>query len=227
MSKYTTEVRYICEQKAGLEESKGFNNVDTIIDSAWDKIFTTNVTFFDANYKPVICKKILKHYYLREIGAETVGVWLLWMNERLENIMPYYNKLYSSEALTFNPMHDVNLTRTYNKEKDDSESSSGTNEGTANNISRDLYSDTPQGALTGVENQTYLTDARKVTDDGTTTGEFENQRDLNSTEEYVETVTGKQGSGSFSSLLKDYRDTFLNIDNMVIEEFQDLFMGLW
>lgn len=227
MSKYTTEVRFICEQKAGLEESKGFNNVDTIIDSAWDKIFTTNVTFFDASYKPVICKKILKHYYMREIGAETVGLWQLWMNERLENIMPYYNQLYSSQLLTFNPLQDVNLSRTYNKKKDDSESSSGTNEGTTNNVNRDLYSDTPQGALTGVENQTYLTDARKITDDGTTSGEFENQRDLNSTEEYVETVTGKQGSGSFSSLLNEFRDTFLNIDNMVIEEFQDLFMGLW
>ena len=83
MSKYTTEVRYICEQKSELEESKGFTSVDDVINKSWNKIFTTNVNFFDENYKQVICKKILKHYYMREIGCETVGLWMLWMNTRL------------------------------------------------------------------------------------------------------------------------------------------------
>ena len=45
MAKYTTEVRTICESKAGLEESKGGNDVDTILNNSWDKIFTTNCTF--------------------------------------------------------------------------------------------------------------------------------------------------------------------------------------
>ena len=227
MSKYTTEVRYICESLSGLEESKGFNNIDTIINGSWDKIFTTNVSFFDANYKPVICKKILKHYYLREICSETVGIWKLWMNERLEAIMPYYNKLYSSELIQFNPMHDVDLTRTYNREIDNTENADGTSAGTSTNTNRDLYSDTPQGAITGLENETYLTNARKVTDNGATTGEFENNREANSTEEYVETLTGKHGAGNFSKMLQDFRDTFLNIDMMVIDEFKDLFFGLW
>ena len=99
MSKYTTEVRYICEQKSGLEESKGFNSVDGVIGKSWDKIFTSKVNFFDEDYRQVICKKILKHYYMREIGCETVGLWMLWMNTRLEEIMPYYNQLYESAML--------------------------------------------------------------------------------------------------------------------------------
>lgn len=227
MSKYTTEVRFICEQKAGFEESKGSSNVDTVIAAAWDKIFTSNVTFFDASYKPVLCKKILKHYYLREIGAETVGIWQLWMNERLENIMPYYNQLYSSAAINYDPLKDVNVMRTYTKDIDNTEANTGSSEGTTQNINRDLYSDTPQGALTGVENETYLTDARKVTDNGSSSSEFANNKDANTQETYTETLTGKHGSGSFSSMIKDYRETFLNIDSMVIEEFNDLFMGLW
>ena len=227
MSKYTTEVRFICEQKADLEESKGFNNVDTIINAAWDKIFTTNVTFFDTNYKPVICKKILKHYYMREIGAETVGLWLLWMNERLENIMPYYNQLYSSELIDFDPMTDVYETREYERGMTGEEGSTGANSMITGTTNWDLYSETPQGGVTGIENQTYLTDARKVTNNDQSASDYENSKATTSNEVYSETVTGKRGSGSFSSLLKDYRDTFLNIDNMVIEEFQDLFMGLW
>ena len=46
MSKYTTEVRYICEQKSGLEEIKWFASIDYIISKSWNKIFTTNVNFF-------------------------------------------------------------------------------------------------------------------------------------------------------------------------------------
>lgn len=39
MSKYTTEVRYICERAAGLDESKGFNDVSDILDKAVGKVF--------------------------------------------------------------------------------------------------------------------------------------------------------------------------------------------
>lgn len=227
MSKYTTEVRFICESLSGLEESKGVNDIDTIINGAWNQIFTTNVTFFDPAYKSVLCKKILKHYYLREICSETVGIWKLWMNERLENIMPYYNQMYESQLLVFDPLKDVNVTRTYNKKTDGTENTTGTSEGTSNNTNRDLYSDTPQGAITGLENENYLTNARKVTDTGTSTGEYENNRDANTTEEYVETLLGKHGSGTYSKMLQEFRETFLNIDAMVIEEFSDLFFGLW
>lgn len=227
MSKYTTEVRYICESLSGLEESKGFSDIDEIIDDSWNKIFTTSVSFFDATYKPIICKKILKHYYLREICSETVGIWKLWMNERLEAIMPYYNKLYESALIQFNPMHDVDVTRHYDRGINNTENTTGTSEGTSNNTTRDLYSDTPQGAITGLENENYLTNARKITDAGTTTGEFENDRTANTTEGYLETLTGKHGSSTFSKMLQDYRDTFLNIDMMIIDEFKDLFFNLW
>lgn len=251
MSKYTTEVRFICEQKSGLSESVGANDVDTVIEKCWDKVFTSKVRFFDETYRKILCSKILKHYYLREIGCETVGVWILWMNERLEMLMPYYNKLYESELIKFNPMYDVDLTRAHNRKnaqddtgKRDSVSNRDTSvTNTVNtdssNVSRDLYSDTPQGALTGIENETYLTNARKVTDSGSVTSNSneksgsdftENEsttKNMNSTEDYLESVQGKQGSGSYSDLLMKYRDTFLNIDQMVVEEFSDLFMLLW
>ena len=77
MSKYTTEVRYICETDSGLDESVGFNSVDDVISKSWDKIFTSKVPFFDEDYRKVLCCKILKHYYLREKGCETVGIWKL------------------------------------------------------------------------------------------------------------------------------------------------------
>ena len=279
MSKYTTEVRFICESKSGLEESKGASSVDEVIANSWSKIFTSKVSFFDEAYRSVLCQKILKHYYLREIGPETVGIWMLWMNTRLEEIMPYYNQLYESAKIEFDPMHDVDLTRkhernvdgtskedgtrtdnttgkrtlTGNRDTDSTGSSTRNTTSGSDETKRDLYSDTPQGAITGLENENYLTNARKITNNVNGTGNEEtnttentgtnysetedttgkvdgitsNTGSSSTTEDYLETITGKQGTESFSSLLNKFRETFLNIDMQVIEEFSDLFFGLW
>ena len=107
MSKYTTQVRFICENYAGLTESVGYGKVDEIIASARKKVFDFPYPIFDETYRNVLETKILKHFYTREIGAETVGLWKLWLNTKMNEIMPYYNKLYKSELLDFNPLYDV------------------------------------------------------------------------------------------------------------------------
>lgn len=130
MSKYTTQVRFICESKSGLEVSGGSGDVDNIIAGSWNKIFTSKALFFDEAYRSVLCSKILKHYYMREICCETVGLWTLWMNTRLEEIMPYYNQLYESAKIEFNPMHDVDLTREH--KRTENETASGNRDTTGN-----------------------------------------------------------------------------------------------
>lgn len=246
MSKYTTEVRFICESQSVLLESKGYNDVDVIINGAIPKIFNFSFPIFDEAYRIVLEKKILKHYYTREISEETVGLWKLRLDTRLNEIMPYYNKLYTSELLEFNPLYTHNLTRTKKGTQNNTntgtvESAShskaiGSGEGENTSASIDKYSDTPQGALTNVENGTYLTNARIVNDSTNTHSSSENTSDnsgsvkssgtSDTTENYLESVVGYDGI-SASELLKDYRDTFLNIDMMVINDLEDLFMQLW
>ena len=114
MSIYTTEVRYICEVEAGLEKSAGYNDIDIVIDKSWNKIFK-NFPIFDEKYREVLCKKILNHYYTREICAETVSLWKFWLNQKMDEIMPYYNKLYLSEQIKFDPMHEIDFTRIVNE----------------------------------------------------------------------------------------------------------------
>lgn len=115
MSKYTTELRYICEHSAGLDESVGYNSIDTVLDGCRDKIFDFDFPIFDEEYRPTLENKILKHYYTREIGCETVGLWKHFLCTRLNEIMPYYNQLYKSELIKFNPMYDTDLTTDYQK----------------------------------------------------------------------------------------------------------------
>ena len=247
MSKYTTEVRFICEVFSGEETSTGLSGVDRVIEVARPKIFDFAYPIFDEAYRSVLETKILKHYYTREIGAETVGLWKLWLNTRLNEIMPYYNKLYKSELLEFNPLYDVDITREHKGTKVGSKQDEGetVNKGKVDNVENgsnsgsqlDTYSDTPQGSVTNLENNEYLTNARKIVDSGSTqttgnttsenTGTTKVTSAINDTEEYLEHVRGKQGVRSYAKMLEEYRSTFLNIDMQVINELKDLFINLW
>lgn len=231
MSKYTTEVRFICEHLAGYSNSQDSNKIDEVIEKSWEKIFTSKANFFNPLYRPILCQKILKHYYFREIGCETVGLWITWMNTKLEEIMPYYNKLYEAELIKFNPMHNTELitTHTRNANGDSLNENKTTRNKNVSENNKDLFSDTPQGAITGIESETYLTNARKIINEGNETEENGNTNTNNYTdnETYNENVTGKSSGESFSDLLIKYRETFINIDMLIINEFEEMFMLLW
>ena len=242
MSKYTTELRFICESKAGLSDSVGFNQIDDVISNSWNKIFD-NFPIFDESYRSVLCSKILKHYYTREISAETVGLWQLWLNTRMGEIMPYYNKLYESALLEFDPFKDTNYSRNHggtftgdtrrNGRSEIDVDNSVTSNGTSN--SKNLFSDTPQGAITNIENESYLTNATLIKDtdtnttntDGNSTTQNTETTGVTNTDNWIETIVGKQSTVSYSKLLQEFRDTFLNIDVMIINDLSDLFMNLW
>lgn len=307
MSKYTAQVRFICETAAGLSESEGQTSVKQIIAAAIPSVFDFDFPIFDESYRNVLETKILKHYYTREIGLETVGLWKLKLDTKLNEIMPFYNQLYKSELIEFNPMYDVDLTRDHNLKREETTKQDATEKGTtektgnvddnthtetsdnqnsesttdiqnttgstskeqlgASKTHYDKYSDTPQGSLQNVQNDTYLTNARMINDTDSQTGETtvsgndtskgtttansnangtndternistndseeksvsQNlNKNLNSIDDYIEHVKGKNGGVSFSAMLNEFRTTFLNIDMQIIDELSDLFMNLW
>jgi len=291
MSKYTTEIRYICEVAAGLDASTDYKGVEDVIKKALPVVFDFSFPVFDENYRSVLETKILKHFYTREIGLETVGLWKLKLNTKLNEIMPYFNQLYKSQLYAFNPFYDVDLTRKHRidgsgtKDTDTSnntetehritvdENGSASSNGSGSSASEstnasvsvntdafsERYSDTPQGALTDLKADKYLTNAtlrddnknanenNTGTDKTSTKSDVENTENKNTetngnnntivngnisstltnTEDYLETVQGKNGGSSYSKLLMEYRETFINIDMMVLDELEDLFMQLW
>lgn len=223
MSKYTTEVRFICETFSGLDESKGCFNINEIIEQSRSKIFRFDYPIFDEKYRGVLETKILKHYYTREIGLETVGLWLHKLDVKMNEIMPYYNQLYKSCLLEFNPFYNTDFTT--KRDIKTNEIGNSTNETNTKTKEWELYSDTPQGSVKNLENETYLTNATKNTGDGNTLNKGETNVD--NVQDYLETVKGKVGGENYSSLLEQYRKTFLNIDMMIIDELSDLFMNIW
>lgn len=295
MAFYTTQVRTICESALGYDEHAGFDDINDTLRRAAPLVFNFDFPIWDEKYRLTLETKILKHFYMREIGAETVGLWKLWLDERLNLIMPYYNELYKTTVLEYNPYYDVNLSTVHqsnNKRKGDNISQeigkndtnnerTGTNSKEENiktnrngeidnageshdvhqggDVSR--YSDTPQGSIMDLEKDKYLTsatiDSNQYTDDNTNknkqtnkdeansdtknSGQFKengsensthsvakaNHDTVNTTEQYVNRVYGANGNRTFAYKVLEFRTAILNIDKMIIEELQDLFLGLW
>lgn len=274
MSKYTTEIRFICETFSGLSESEGYDKIGDIIENSRDKIFDFDYPIFDEEYRPVLEHKILRHFYTREIGQETVGLFKLKLDTMMNDIMPYYNQLYESTLLEFNPLTDIAYSRSGSESLSQSESTSTSySESNSSSLSMSqsesetgsdnernsmmpeshqwtLEQDTPQNGLTDVENMNYLTKATKVQNGGTdyeyinrghsatenmTSATVGNSIGANTnvsrrqafdTKGYLESIMGYRNNNP-SKLLKDYRDTFLNIDLMIIGELEPLFFQLW
>lgn len=157
MSKYTTEVRYICETLSGMEESGGYSSVNAAIAGSRQQIFDFTYPIFDDEYKEVLESKILKHYYTREIGFETYGLWKLKLDTKMNEIMPYYNQMYESARLEFDPLADTDLTKT------------NTGSGTK----------TDEGTLKKTGTQS---DERDIADTGDILNEHEDTRTLNTTD---------------------------------------------
>lgn len=239
MSKYTTQVRYICEKSAGIIDG----NVSEVIKASWDKIFDFDFPIWDENYKEVLCTKILKHYYTREIGFETVGLWKLKLETKMNEIMPYFNERYLSTTYKYNPLFDVDYYKTTtgkdngvnsrNGQRDNMSAETSNGSGQSKTINK--FSDTPQGGLIGIENDEYLTNAtinngsgsNSYSKNGTNKDVTSEAGSFTTTRDYVEHISGKMPGVSYAKAIKEYRDNLINIDYEIIDELKDLFMLLW
>ena len=208
-------------------------------------------TLYKMRYRNVLCKKIIKHFYTREIGCETVALWKLWLNVKMNEIMPYYNQLYKSELIEFNPLYNVDVTTIHSGEGSNNKGrdftsdntylgkSTNTTNSTLNSENWNKTLDTPQGSVQNIANDNYLTNVTHDTGNSsgstanngtseTTEKKTDNETErINTTDEYIDIVRGKNSGESYSKVLSDFRETFLNIDMLVIDECNDLFFGLW
>ena len=193
MANYTTQVKSICEFYAGRDTSGSYADIDAIIAKARSKIFTAAYPMYEDGDRAALETKILKHFYFREIGMETVGVWKHFLNTRMMEIMPYYVDYMRQGVNSFAPDGTIDLKRVYHEALNDtgnvtqtdkidnasrlehglttvrsgSESVSDDTTRTPDLVHKDKYSDTPQNGLLNVEQDEYLTNYRYVHDGGT------------------------------------------------------------
>lgn len=223
-----------------------------LIKSGFD-IGLADYPIFDENHRTDLNNKIIQHYYHSEIGLETPALFKRYLNNKMREIMPYYNKMYESETLEFNPLDtfnkEINETYTGNNTGTTEMHNSGTSSENGGNNStatttgtgKNVFSDTPQGLLANgdIDDEKYATNATIAGNTETETGANTFSNTANQSTNSMTTVNGQQHSGrvrtekgkdgtqSYSKLLEEYRQTILNIDMMIIDELSPLFMGIW
>ena len=222
MSKYTTELRYICEMKSGFSMDEiPDKSPEEIIQAARPVIFDFDFPIYDETLRIPLELKILRHYYTREIGVETYGLWKWRLNSKLNEIMPMYNKLYEAEFKLASASGIYNVDITINR--DSFSQNESHSEEQNENESKDAFSDTPQNGLKNVEDLAYLTDYRNIKNDGS--GSADTRGNANGHEDSRE--FGYRGNKTMNELLNDFKNNIINIDQLIIMELNDLFFLLY
>lgn len=202
--------------------------VYNLIESGFD-IGLREYPIFDEKYRRVLNKKLLNHYWMREIGFETAGLFKFMLNRSMAEIMPYYNQLYESVNIfkEKNPFEDKNIVESSNRKNKGTSSQTGT--GTTASEDLDVRSDTPQSmlAIGDIKTNTYASDASWDNSNATSTSSQD--LSVDNTEDYINTIIGTNGGKNYSEMLQDWRNTFMNIDMMVIEDrsIKDCFMQIY
>lgn len=205
--------------------------IKTLIDNNFD-FQMTQYPIFDENYRKTLNHNILYHYYENEIGFETAPLFRLYLNQKLNEIMPYYNELYKAQKKLIDEnllLNNVNLTEQLSGQNatQSSSTSQSTNSGTSNN--KNLFQDTPQGEIssTDIDNQTWATNLTLDTNTTNNTINDSSSATGSGTNSYLKTIIGNNGGKFNIDILNDIKNNLMNIDLMIINELNDLFMQIF
>lgn len=192
---------------------------------------------YDESKRKQLNDKFIRHYWMREIGCETVGHFCLWCSNTFNEIMPYYNKLYEAELLNVEHLLGIKRHKVVDMLRDFDESSSGNGSAdtstSSTGKSTNKFSDTPQNELfvPKVDAGYYLTNLTiDDTSDNTKVGTKSKSdgtisRDESNSDTTDEFVTDPRYYQAFL----DLSEKILNLDMQVIEnvQVQGLFMQVW
>lgn len=157
---------------------------------------------WNENARGELEKKIIEHYYFRQIGFETVGRFVFKLNERLRLIMPRINKIYLTTVYKYNPIEN------YSMEEE------GTDTRKANNETLSKYSETPPDEINDFKNGKYLTSANHAEDENT------------AEDKHVFTRRGNIGVTTTQQMIEQERKITIDMFEMVIDELKTLFLGV-
>lgn len=210
MSSYTLELRHI------HQTYKVFN---------FDYDFYTDSDIIKSKFE----EKFIDEYYFHEIGQETVARFQHRLRTRLNKIMPYYKQLYDTEiaAKDINFLLNKDLTETFERVVTGESSSINdltvSDQGETNNKESNIENgnaslELENGSLTNVSK----TSLSNNTNSNNTSRDNTNQNEITTLKSQ-----GNIGITSSAELLEKWRSVIINIDQMIIDACDDLFMQVY
>ena len=228
MARYTVELRKIIETIGEDNVLKWFQDYDLTNYLSFEeiKVITDKGTWSPAR----LARKILDHYYMYEIGTETVALFKHQVKVAMQEIMEEKLPLIYSASLQYNPLTNVNYTETYTGENTTTNTSTSDSTATSNSSGLTVNSDTPQGQINkqSILGGSYAssTSANDIDDTANTTSTGESNG--TGTQVYTKHFEGNQGiSATYQKMIQQYRDNIRMIDREIIEDLRDLFMVIY
>lgn len=133
-----------------IMEDVGVDTVDEAVPHA--SVFGLNIyPIFDEKYRDQLNRKIIARFWNREIGHEDEEMFRFRMQTVMSEEMPYYNKLYLSEQIKFDPMKTIGIENVV----------TGTTDSTMDSKAHTNGTDTSTGTTTGETDGTSLANTSK------------------------------------------------------------------
>lgn len=168
--------------------------------------------------KEKLAEKIINHYFMREIGQETIGLFKHYAKVTMVEIMEEYLPLIYSSSIEYDPLINVNYTETFSRTANIDSSGSSSSSGLG------VLSDTPQGQIS----KASILAGSYASSTNANENEVSSSSGSDTTEDYTKTMIGNSGvSATAQKMIEQYRNNIRAIDKEIIEKLEPLFMGLY
>ena len=220
MAKYTMELRELISTFGEDEVKSWFSQYELS-----DYLTPEEIAVIETRgvwSKDKLNQRIIDHFFTREIGNDAIGQWMLFVKDKMREIMETYAPLIYSASIKFDPLVNVDYTESYTGQNTSNSNSNSSSNGSGLTIN----SDTPQGQVnkTSILNGSYASStganesSNSVSDNSATSGN----------ENYVKTMKGNSGvSATAQKLIEQYREYIRALDTEIIYELEPLFMGIY
>lgn len=233
MASYTIKLRKLCDVYYSRQEVeswfKDYNLADYLTPTQIEQI-----TKFNVWSKDRLARKIVDHFYMREIGFETPALFKHYAKVTMQEIMERYLPKIYSNFLEYDPLSNVDFTETYTREI----AGESANEGTSNSTSKqnadglNITNNTPQKRITKQDletgayaSQVSQSETETNINDSTSTASSGNSKTL---EKFTRHEEGDNGVIITNQrLVKEYREIIVAIDEEIINELSVLFMAIY
>ena len=180
--------------------------------------------------KDKLAKKIVNHYYMREIGQETIGLFIHYAKVTMNELMEEYLPLIYSASINYDPLINVDYTESFTRNTNVDNTGRSVSNSTNSSSSLGVNSDTPQGQISksAILGGSYAASTSATETDAQIDNTTNTVSGSESEEEYTKRVIGNSGvSATAQKMIEQYRNNIRAIDREIIEKLEPLFMGLY
>lgn len=220
MAKYSMELREMI-LTFGEDEVKGWFSdwqLSDFLDADEIKVIEDRGVW----KKEKLIDRIITHFYTREIGTNAPGQFIMFVKDKMNEVMETYAPLIYSASIKYDPMVNVDYSEIYHGSNDGNSSSKTESDGSALTIN----SDTPQGE---VSKQNILQGKyASSTGANETNNKVSDLTSTSGTQDYIKSIKGNSGvSATAQKMILQYRENIRALNSEIINDLEPLFMGIY